>query len=162
MVGKEGLVGCEIGVNMGHNATEIFEYLDIERLYLVDPYSFCGKHEEIHGAKVGKRHTMALENLRPWEDKCIWIHKMSSDAAKDIPDDSLDFVYIDGAHIYNVVKKDIINYTKKVKIGGLIAGHDFNQPDVKKAVKDILVIFKTGQCIDRYNKKRTMDWWTWK
>jgi hypothetical protein len=60
------------------------------------------------------------------------------------------------------VKKDIINYTKKVKIGGLIAGHDFNQPDVKKAVKDILVIFKTGQCIDRYNKGKTMDWWTWK
>ncbi len=35
MVGKEGLVGCEIGFNMGHNATEIFEYLDIDLFFLL-------------------------------------------------------------------------------------------------------------------------------
>ena len=162
MVGKEGLVGCEIGVNMGLNSVEIFEYLDIEKLYLVDPYSFCGRHPEIHGAKVGKRYRMAIEVLYPWEDKCIWIHKMSSDAVNDIPDESLDFVYIDGAHLYEVVKKDIANYIKKVKKSGLIAGHDYHQPDVKRAVDESLGKVKKGKCLDRWNRKRTFDWWTWK
>ncbi len=162
MVGKEGLVGCEIGVNMGLNAVEMFEYLDIERLYLIDPYSFYGKHKEMQQAKGGKRYNMAIESLRPWEDKCIWIHKISSHAIDDIPDESLDFVYIDGSHHYKVVKKDITNYIKKVKIGGLIAGHDYHQPDVKRAVNDSLDKVKKGQCQDRWNRKRTMDWWTWK
>jgi 23S rRNA U2552 (ribose-2'-O)-methylase RlmE/FtsJ len=50
-----------------------------------------------------------------------------------------DLVYIDGAHDYNNVKKDILNFLPKVKIGGYITGHDYNTADygVIQAVNEI-------------------------
>jgi len=37
-----------------------------------------------------------------------------------------DFVYIDGMHTYEQIKKDITNYLPLIKEGGFIAGHDFH------------------------------------
>ena len=48
---------------------------------------------------------------------------MSEDAVDDIPE-KLDFVYIDGNHAYEYVKKDIGLYYPKLKKGGVIGGHD--------------------------------------
>ncbi len=54
-------------------------------------------------------------------------HKSSSvEAATKFSDNSLDFVYIDAAHDYENVKKDITAWLPKVKIGGVIAGHDYH------------------------------------
>ena len=38
---------------------------------------------------------------------------------------AFDFVYIDGMHTYEQVKKDIANYLPFIKEGGFIAGHDY-------------------------------------
>lgn len=47
---------------------------------------------------------------------------------------SLDFVFIDGCHDYDAVLRDIRIWSKKVKPGGFIAGHDYDHSKVKKAV----------------------------
>ena len=47
------------------------------------------------------------------------------DAVKDIEDSSLDFVHIDGDHSYDFVMQDIILWGRKVRIGGIISGHDY-------------------------------------
>ncbi len=39
--------------------------------------------------------------------------------------DLFDFVYIDGMHTYEQVKKDIANYLPFIKEGGFIGGHDY-------------------------------------
>lgn len=39
--------------------------------------------------------------------------------------ETLDFVFIDASHEYKDVKDDIINWLPKVKIGGVLAGHDY-------------------------------------
>jgi len=44
---------------------------------------------------------------------------------EQIKDKSLDFVYIDGDHTFDFVIMDIILWFKKVKVGGVVAGHDF-------------------------------------
>lgn len=53
--------------------------------------------------------------------------------------ESIDFIYIDGSHDYQIVKQDITMYLPKVKNGGYIAGHDYinSFPDVIKAVNEI-------------------------
>lgn len=42
-----------------------------------------------------------------------------------IPDESLDFVYIDARHEYQYVKEDIEGWFKKVRVGGIVSGHDY-------------------------------------
>ena len=56
--------------------------------------------------------------------------------AVHIPDKSLDMVYLDAAHYEDGVLADLKVYYPKVKPGGIIAGHDYLNPDygVKEAV----------------------------
>lgn len=61
----------------------------------------------------------------------------SISAAATYADDSIDFVFIDGDHRYECVKADIEAWTRKVKSGGVIAGHDYGWcADVRRAVHD--------------------------
>jgi predicted O-methyltransferase YrrM len=64
----------------------------------------------------------------------------SLDAVSLYENRSLDFIFIDASHEYEDVKKDIIAWYPKLKLGGIIAGHDYTSYDgVKKAVDEILI-----------------------
>ena len=63
----------------------------------------------------------------------------SSDAAKDFEDESIDFLFIDGSHLFTQVVLDITSWYGKVREGGIIAGDDFSDgyPGVVRAVNQI-------------------------
>jgi SAM-dependent methyltransferase len=50
----------------------------------------------------------------------------------------VDVVFIDGAHDYDSVKRDIQNCLPLLKPGGLLCGHDMNELGVQKAVNEML------------------------
>jgi predicted O-methyltransferase YrrM len=78
-----------------------------------------------------------LKNISKY-DNVTYINKTSNDALSDIIK-KVDLVYIDGAHIYEQVKNDILNYIKLVKSGGIVAGHDYKDNlDVTNAVNELL------------------------
>lgn len=65
--------------------------------------------------------------------------KMTSLEASSLFDDkSIDFVFIDASHEYEDVKTDIFAWYPKIRSGGIIAGHDYddNWTGVKKAVNE--------------------------
>ena len=66
------------------------------------------------------------------------VKKPSVEAVKDFEDGYFDFVYIDADHTYNAVKRDIDAWFPKVRVGGIIGGHDYFQPTcgVKQAVDE--------------------------
>ncbi len=162
--GKKKLVGAEIGVQRGTNAHNILKTLHIKKLYLIDPYRAYTEKREIKAFMAGRWMAEAVGKLRKWETKIVWIRKKSGAASKDIPDNTLDFVYIDGSHLYEDVVKDIKLYTPKVKMGGLIAGHDYNLRGVKAAVHEMFGDkITTDVCISEVRVKRGVkDWWVWK
>ena len=49
----------------------------------------------------------------------------SEEVLNSIEDESLDVIYIDANHSFDFVKKDIQMWRKKLKRGGLFAGHDY-------------------------------------
>jgi predicted O-methyltransferase YrrM len=53
---------------------------------------------------------------------------------------AFDFIYIDGMHTYDQVKKDIVNYMPLLREGGFIGGHDYadNKKQVMDAVNEII------------------------
>lgn len=57
-------------------------------------------------------------------------------AARFIPDASLDFVFIDADHTYEGCRRDIEDWTCKIRPGGILSGHDINWPTVRQAVNE--------------------------
>lgn len=112
-------VGAEIGVNRGEYSKVLCEAG--LKVYAVD----CWENYEGYkrSGKYKSNKDEAIENLKGLD--CEIIHKYSADAAKDFEDNSLDFVYIDGNHTLPYIVMDIFLWERKVKKGGIIAGHDY-------------------------------------
>jgi len=73
--------------------------------------------------------------------RIVIIEGTSEEAAKRIASDSVDLVFIDANHKYPYIKADIINYWPKVKLGGIMLGHDYREDGkkfrgVRKAVTE--------------------------
>ena len=68
------------------------------------------------------------------------INESSDTAHSHFIDNSIDVVYIDSNHSYDFVYNDITQYYKKIKPGGFLTGHDYNNawPGVKQAVNIFL------------------------
>lgn len=66
------------------------------------------------------------------------IRKSSDEAIHELRGRTFDVVYIDGAHMYEQVTKDILNYSDLIPVGGYICGHDYcsGWPGVVKAVDE--------------------------
>jgi len=54
-----------------------------------------------------------------------FIRAPSFEAAKQVPDGSLDFVYIDADHAFDFVMIDLVAWSPKVRVGGIVSGHDY-------------------------------------
>jgi len=131
---KKDLIGAEIGTQRGINAKNILQNFDMKKFYLIDPYlKYDGYTENL----IEDAYAIAKNNLQQYDDKIEFILKKSEEAVSYLPN-NLDFVYIDGNHDYEYVRKDIELYYQKVVIDGYIGGHDFNMtyPGVVKAVKE--------------------------
>jgi hypothetical protein len=161
----KGLICCEVGVHNAENAENILKELDIKKLYLVDPYILyeeCGKPIKKFDGDMLKK--LSFKRLKEWNDKIVWIYKTSEEAHKDIPDNSLDFVYIDGNHQYESVIEDIRFWEAKVKDGSLIAGHDYQMKgEAKRAVDEVYGDrVNHGLCFFVKPGRPVHDWWVWK
>jgi hypothetical protein len=84
----------------------------------------------------------AQNNVFPWKDKVKFYRNSTLQAATLVPDDSLDFIYVDARHDYCGVSDDINAWYAKLKVGGIMAGHDYLSQD------DLLAI----------DRKTDQDW----
>lgn len=130
-------VGAEIGVAKGDHAKIICENNPNLKLYCVDVWDTYKGYLE-YTDRIGKYYRIAKEVLSPFN--CIFVKRFSMEAVKFFDNESLDFVYIDGAHDFRNVADDICEWTKKVRIGGIVYGHDFKRSKGKyqNAVKDVV------------------------
>lgn len=73
----------------------------------------------------------------PYYANRLKLMRMSTlDAAAQVSDQSLNFVFVDADHSYEGCKADILAWTPKIASGGMIAGHDYNWGTVRRAVED--------------------------
>jgi hypothetical protein len=161
----DNLVGCEIGVAHGFNIVYFLDNLpNVKKIIAIDPfvvYDKDGTKQGTPGIFLSQNNAnnikgMFLKNVQPYGDRVQFIHTSSQDAASNIKDSSLDYIFIDGEHSYESVTEDIKNYYSKVKTGGIFSGHDFSWPGVQQAVFE----FIDGKPIDI--KFCSNDVWYWK
>ena len=118
--------GVEIGVLKGEYSEVLCQSNPKLKLYSVDAWLFYPTYKNFRKQKdYDRAYKVAKKRLSIYPNNRI-IKKWSVDAAKDFDDESLDFVYIDGDHSFRAVTNDIAEWSKKVRKGGIISGHDFS------------------------------------
>jgi hypothetical protein len=76
-------------------------------------------------------------------------------AAKQFEDASLDFVYLDACHEEASVAADIKAWLPKVKVGGVLCGHDFT----REWFSVVRAVLEAQTKHDWDLQTRLPDWW---
>ena len=117
-------IGVEVGIEKGIYSALLCEKVPGLKLYSIDPWKvYNGYREHITQNRMEQLYENAQRRLEPYN--CEIIRKYSMDAVKDFEDGALDFVYIDSNHDFQHITNDIVEWAKKVRIGGIVSGHDY-------------------------------------
>ena len=113
-------VCSEIGVNEGEFSEQILELTTPVKLHLIDAWADPERYHD--GLKLKVKEIFSKE---------IAIGKIeinvgfSTDVLKNFPDRYFDWVYLDTVHSYEVTSAELNILKDKVKVNGIIAGHDY-------------------------------------
>lgn len=116
--------GAEVGVYRGLYSRYLFKSIKGLHLTGVDLWEIYPGYKDYTPTDIIEAHKEAEEVYKGKNGKLIqgWSHEV----AKTIPDESLDFVFLDANHAYEYVVQDIALWSKKVRKGGIVFGHDFD------------------------------------
>lgn len=125
--------GVEVGVFAGDLSRRLLVRPDLH-LVMVD--SWLGQGKDYQGDSGDFHATLTQQDQNNYYEltrtvtafagtRGTILRASSCDAVRQIPDESLDFVFIDADHSYEGAARDITAWSHKVKIGGLLAGHDY-------------------------------------
>ena len=93
-----------------------------------------------HGADANAVYEQFIKNTAAFHDNLIVHRADSAEAANEFPDGYFDLIFVDAEHTESGVRGDVAIWRPKVKIGGILAGHDFSDawPSVMAGVREAL------------------------
>lgn len=126
------IVAAEIGVYRADNSLSILKHLYLSKLYCIDPWKEYYEKEGVTFPDIARAESVARNKLMPYSDKVEILKMPSERAIPTLP--MCDFIYIDGNHDFEFAYSDMKLSWKKVKKGGIMAGHDYNHTGVMRAL----------------------------
>lgn len=130
-------IGCWKGRSAAFMAVEINNSGKDIKFDCIDTWK-GSENEDYHqndtNVKADTLYETFLHNVNPVKHIINPIRTTSVEGSKLYEDNSLDFVFIDACHTYECVKEDIEHWLPKIKVGGVLAGHDFHYKTVSQAV----------------------------
>ncbi len=117
--------GAEIGVAGGVFSEAMCQSIPGLELWCIDiwhPYRgnrWAGSYLRNENGFKGATERLAKYNTHI-------MREMSMEAVKKFRDGSLDFVFIDSNHAFDYVMQDLIEWSKKVRVGGIVSGDDYS------------------------------------
>lgn len=75
-----------------------------------------------------------LQNIEPLKEFINPIRSTSVDASLHYKDNSIDFIFLDASHTTEDVSNDIKAWIPKLRLGGVLAGDDFDWESVRQAL----------------------------
>jgi glycosyltransferase involved in cell wall biosynthesis len=147
----------ELGVWKGRSLCSIADIIIRKNLkvYAVDTFVGSKDEVEVHiDAKTKDIKSIFKDNIKQHGFDVELYHMTTNEASKEI-NEKFDLIFIDADHSYDAVVQDLENWIPKCK--GVIAGHDYELDDVRRAVlnkfKDVDYIHSVND-----NTRGTM-WW---
>ena len=137
--------GAEVGVFGGAMSQRLLKRPNLH-LYMIDSWEGDGAayhdkndwHATLSQARQDDYYWAAISNTDKARERRKIVRKRSVEAAQQIADGSLDFVFLDADHSGAAVAADLETWQPKLKPSGLLGGHDFGNPmfpEVQPAVE---------------------------
>ncbi|HEY5464283.1 MAG TPA: class I SAM-dependent methyltransferase [Hanamia sp.] len=116
----QNAVCSEVGVNEGEFSEQILHIIKPKKLHLIDAWGDVTRYHDGLKLKVAEKFALNIESQQ------IEINVgLSTDVLKTFPDNYFDWVYLDTDHTYKTTASELNILKNKVKIDGIIAGHDY-------------------------------------
>jgi hypothetical protein len=110
-------------------------------LHCIDIWEGSEQYDNDISVITGTLYNEFLNNIKPLQDNGLTIKPVKDKSElcyQNYPDKFFEFIYVDGSHYYEDVKKDIELYLPKLKSNGIFAGHDWQSPEVRQAVEETI------------------------
>jgi hypothetical protein len=146
-------VGAEVGVEGGLFSKTLLSFHPKLELFCIDPWqSYDGYIDPINNKDLNETFVTAQERLKGYN--VHFMRDFSMKAVKRFKDNSLDFVYIDANHNLPYVMDDIIQWEKKVRPGGIVAGHDYVAGHKKRPT-----VLRVIEAVNWYTELKPIKTW---
>lgn len=121
-------VGAEVGVLRGEFSEYLLSSVSFSAFHCIDAWRHLpGRIDITNLSDAGHEENYQATRARLARfAPMVQMQRCDSiEAAGSLPDEALDFIYIDGDHSYDACLADLEAYYPKVKRGGILAGHDY-------------------------------------
>ena len=151
---QKGFVCAEIGVWQGDFSSQILSKRP-KKLHLIDPWAsqphYQNRLYSIDQTRMDAIFYYIKRHYSDWEE--VEIHRQYSEDV-NFKKNHFDWIYVDGNHSYEHVKKDLEHFLPFMKKGGFICGDDYGWTDAdcpigpKKAVDEFAEKYNFPKKID--------------
>jgi predicted O-methyltransferase YrrM len=143
---RDGAVFVEVGSWLGRStaymAVEIANSGKQISFFAVDTWrgSPAEQYQAVVREMGGTAYEAFLENMERGSVRAMVTPMvgLSALSARAFNDREVDFVFLDAAHDFHSVRADVRAWLPKVRVGGVIAGHDANCPGLMNAVREYI------------------------
>ncbi len=137
----DDIVGAEIGAYRGQCSCCLLQKCEnIKKIYLIDPFEphydriqdIFFDQKEMEFVKLTAHHHIKWSG---YQHKAEFLECYEEEAAKQIPDKSLDFVYFDAWIDIDSVEEKLVRWERKIRSGGIFSGHDWAYPPIREKLQ---------------------------
>jgi predicted O-methyltransferase YrrM len=130
LINDLGISSCaEVGIARGYFAEGMLrECHTIEKYYMIDPWRHLddwNKPANCSNEALAEAMEEALARTEFAKEKRVVLQGTTMEVSDKLPDQGLDFAYLDGDHTLRGITIDLIRVWPKIKNGGILAGDDF-------------------------------------
>lgn len=124
---KLPMTAVEVGVASGFFSRDLLTE-GIEKLYSIDAWTTINGQRGDGGFEQkwhDENYNSTVKLLKPFGNKSVILRGFSEEMSRQIRDNSIGMVHLDGDHSYDGVMRDLNAFYPKLVSGGIMSGHDF-------------------------------------
>lgn len=116
--------GAELGVRRGEFTTFLCQDNPNLNMICVDLWGEDSSIIESH--EHSSNYDTAIQNFEKYKNRITILRQLTTQAYESVDDNSLDFIFMDATHTAEALSLDIKLWLPKLKINGILCGHDYH------------------------------------
>lgn len=153
-------IGVEVGVAAGKYSELIAKVNPQMKVYGIDIWKGYKEYKEYVGDETFEDLFRQAKKRLTGCPNYEFIRELSMDALNHFDDNQLDFIYIDANHADPYISEDIQKWFRKLKSGGILAGHDYVRPSrYGKNTFDAQEKWSVIGAVNKYTKENNIRPW---